>query len=224
MSGGHEALAHALRRHQQTAIVQPEADVAVVRRRVAARIQAAARPRRSPRAARVHHHFARWGPLPFPISLRARGRLRRLPSGARLPELHLVGAAAVLGAEEPRVGAGAAAQRPRRHDERAADGIAHQRHGGGRLVLRQTHAFRRSPRHSRMTARTTKIIRRSLIVQPSHRASPRIPEPFGVALGTRAPTSGCADSTPSSACRAARASSDAGRDGRALSARPRPRP
>ena len=39
--GGHEALAHALRRHQQTAIVQPEADVAVVRRRVAARIQAA---------------------------------------------------------------------------------------------------------------------------------------------------------------------------------------
>ena len=28
--------------------------------------------------------FARWGPFSFPISLRARGRLRRLPSGARL--------------------------------------------------------------------------------------------------------------------------------------------
>ena len=29
-------------------------------------------------------NFARWGPLTFPTSLRARGRLRRLPSGARL--------------------------------------------------------------------------------------------------------------------------------------------
>src|SRR3954451_17764567 len=30
------------------------------------------------------YYFARWGPFRFPISLRARGRLRRLPSGARL--------------------------------------------------------------------------------------------------------------------------------------------
>ncbi len=30
------------------------------------------------------YYFARWGPFSFPISLRARGRLRRLPSGARL--------------------------------------------------------------------------------------------------------------------------------------------
>ena len=37
--GRHEALAHARRRHQQPAGVEPDADVAVVRRRVAPRVQ-----------------------------------------------------------------------------------------------------------------------------------------------------------------------------------------
>jgi len=36
-------------------------------------------------------NFARWGPFPFPTSLRARGRLRRLPSGARLQARPLLG-------------------------------------------------------------------------------------------------------------------------------------
>jgi len=36
------------------------------------------------------YYFARWGPFTFPTSLRARGRLRRLPSGPRLQPQALV--------------------------------------------------------------------------------------------------------------------------------------